>query len=200
MLSFLPWAVMAFGSVTSGALVDRILQAGVPTKLVRQVVQSISFLIPMLALVLLGSKGAEVSTTTAVICFVVTLGVRLRHWDFVYSRITLVTNQSVIGSKLCSNPFRGSDVPVAILNNHHVLRVGEFSWPSWIHSEHVGHCSTSCRQSFWFVQHCRFICRHSGRVCCRVCCASHRIICASILPHRWPVFGRYHLLQLTGVH
>jgi len=38
-------------------------------------VQSVSFLVPMLALILLGSKGTDVSPATAVTCFVVTLGV-----------------------------------------------------------------------------------------------------------------------------
>eukprot|EP00873_Tetraselmis_striata_P029954 jgi/Tetstr1/450218/TSEL_037256.t1 len=75
LLSFLPWAVMALGSLCSGALVDAALQAGYPLRTVRRTVQTVAFAGPVAALLLLANQGTTASPTLAVLCFVATLGI-----------------------------------------------------------------------------------------------------------------------------
>lgn len=76
MLSFMPWAVMAIGSAGSGVIVDAALARGCDLTAVRRVVQTAAFMGPVVALLLLASKGAAASPTLAVLCLVSTLGVR----------------------------------------------------------------------------------------------------------------------------
>ncbi|EIE19438.1 MFS general substrate transporter [Coccomyxa subellipsoidea C-169] len=71
-LSFLPWTVMALGSMSAGLLADGLVRRGMSVTNVRKAVQTVAFLIPAAALIVLANPG--ISTTTAVACLTIALG------------------------------------------------------------------------------------------------------------------------------
>ncbi|KAG1674590.1 hypothetical protein FOA52_001839 [Chlamydomonas sp. UWO 241] len=72
LLSFLPWLVMAAGSSASGLLADSLIAKGTDVTTVRKALQSIAFLVPAVALLVLGSPG--ISPAQAVAAMTVALG------------------------------------------------------------------------------------------------------------------------------
>ncbi|KAK9915240.1 hypothetical protein WJX75_006550 [Coccomyxa subellipsoidea] len=71
-LSFLPWTVMALGSMSAGLLADGLVRRGMSVTNVRKALQTVAFVIPAAALVVLANPG--ISTTTAVACLTIALG------------------------------------------------------------------------------------------------------------------------------
>ncbi|KXZ57010.1 hypothetical protein GPECTOR_1g912 [Gonium pectorale] len=70
--AFLPWLVMAVGSSASGLLADHLVGSGVPVTAVRKRLQTVAFLVPAAALLLLAQPG--ISPAMAVGCMTVALG------------------------------------------------------------------------------------------------------------------------------
>jgi ACS family sodium-dependent inorganic phosphate cotransporter/ACS family sodium-dependent inorganic phosphate cotransporter-like MFS transporter 9 len=56
-MAFLPWLVMAVGSSLSGVLADTLVSRGVPVTTVRKSLQTVAFLVPAVALLLLSQPG-----------------------------------------------------------------------------------------------------------------------------------------------
>ncbi|KAL6765902.1 major facilitator superfamily domain-containing protein [Haematococcus lacustris] len=71
-MAFLPWLVMAVGSSLSGLLADSLVAGGVPLVRVRKGVQTVAFLVPAAALLLLAQPG--LSPQVAVGLLTVALG------------------------------------------------------------------------------------------------------------------------------
>lgn len=63
---------MAVGSTTAGLLADWLVKRGMSVTSVRKAVQTVSFLIPAAALLVLANPG--ISTSTAVACLTIALG------------------------------------------------------------------------------------------------------------------------------
>ncbi len=57
LLAFLPWLVMAMGSSLSGLLADALVARGVKVVTVRKALQSVAFLVPAVALLLLAQPN-----------------------------------------------------------------------------------------------------------------------------------------------
>ncbi|KAK9831670.1 hypothetical protein WJX74_005307 [Apatococcus lobatus] len=72
-LSFLPWIVLAVGSTLAGMLADRLVSGGWSRTRVRKVFQSIAFLTPAAALLILANPS--ISPRAAVTCLTFALGV-----------------------------------------------------------------------------------------------------------------------------
>lgn len=70
--AFLPWLVMAAGSSLSGILADSLVARGWDVTTVRKVLQTVAFLVPAAALLVLIQPG--LSTAQAVACMTVALG------------------------------------------------------------------------------------------------------------------------------
>ncbi|KAG2442479.1 hypothetical protein HXX76_002565 [Chlamydomonas incerta] len=70
--AFLPWLVMAVGSSASGLLADSLVARGVPVTTVRKSLQTVAFLVPAAALMVLCQPG--ISAATAVSAMTVALG------------------------------------------------------------------------------------------------------------------------------
>lgn len=71
-LSFLPWLVMATGSSLAGLLADSLVSSGVDVTSVRKRMQTVAFLVPAVALLVLAQPG--LSPTQAVAAMTVALG------------------------------------------------------------------------------------------------------------------------------
>lgn len=71
-VSFLPWLVMAAGSSFAGVLADGLVSKGVPVTTVRKALQTVAFLVPAVALLLLANPAME--PNAAVACMTVALG------------------------------------------------------------------------------------------------------------------------------
>jgi MFS family permease len=71
-LTFLPWAVMAVCSPSSGFLADHLISRGTPVAVVRRSMQAVAFVVPALMLLLLSS--VVVSPQVAAACMAVALG------------------------------------------------------------------------------------------------------------------------------
>jgi ACS family sodium-dependent inorganic phosphate cotransporter/ACS family sodium-dependent inorganic phosphate cotransporter-like MFS transporter 9 len=72
LLAFLPWLAMAVGSSASGVLADGLVAHGVPVTRVRKALQTVAFLVPAAALLLLARPG--VTPGGAVACMTLALG------------------------------------------------------------------------------------------------------------------------------
>mmetsp|Transcript_17093 Transcript_17093/g.29254 ORF Transcript_17093/g.29254 Transcript_17093/m.29254 type:complete len:305 (-) Transcript_17093:149-1063(-) len=72
LMAFLPWMVMAVGSSLSGLLADTLVSRGVNVTTVRKSVQTVAFLVPAVALMLLSQPG--LSPQVAVGLMTVALG------------------------------------------------------------------------------------------------------------------------------
>lgn len=72
-LSLVPWLVMAVGSSAAGFLADSLIAAGHSVTLVRKVVQSVSMLVPAVALLFLANPS--ISPAAAVTAMTVALGI-----------------------------------------------------------------------------------------------------------------------------
>ncbi|PNH05045.1 putative anion transporter 4, chloroplastic [Tetrabaena socialis] len=70
--AFLPWLVMAAGSSASGFLADTLVARGVPVVTVRKALQSVAFLVPAVALLVLAQPG--ITPAVAVGAMTVALG------------------------------------------------------------------------------------------------------------------------------
>lgn len=64
--------VMAVGSMSAGLLADTMVRRGMSVTRVRKAVQTVAFIIPAAALLVLANPG--ISTTTAVACLTIALG------------------------------------------------------------------------------------------------------------------------------
>eukprot|EP00884_Botryococcus_braunii_P012813 jgi/Botrbrau1/21532/Bobra.174_2s0035.1 len=73
MFAFLPWTVMAVGSSLAGVLVDWLLARGADRTRVRKAVQTVAFLLPAAALVLLSS--VTLTPALALFCMTAALGI-----------------------------------------------------------------------------------------------------------------------------
>jgi hypothetical protein len=73
LLSLLPWLVMAIGSSASGLLADGLVARGANVTSVRKGMQSVAFLGPVAALLVLASPG--VTPPVAVLCMTAALGI-----------------------------------------------------------------------------------------------------------------------------
>lgn len=71
-VSFLPWLVMAAGSSFAGVLADGLVNKGVPVTTVRKALQTVAFLVPAVALLLLANPAIQPSA--AVACMTIALG------------------------------------------------------------------------------------------------------------------------------
>ena len=74
LLSFVPWLAMAVGSSAAGLLADGLVARGVPVLSVRRGMQSVAFLGPVLALLVLGNPSS-LSPPLAVACLTAALGI-----------------------------------------------------------------------------------------------------------------------------
>jgi nitrate/nitrite transporter NarK len=72
LVSFLPWLVMAAGSSFAGVLADGLVSKGVPVTTVRKALQTVAFLVPAVALLLLANPAIQPGA--AVACMTVALG------------------------------------------------------------------------------------------------------------------------------
>ncbi|GMH39532.1 hypothetical protein BSKO_07430 [Bryopsis sp. KO-2023] len=72
--SFVPWLTMALGSLASGLMADSAVSNGVPVLLVRRVAQSIAFICPAIACLLLSNPS--ISPGLALFCFTLALGAK----------------------------------------------------------------------------------------------------------------------------
>ncbi|GIL51685.1 hypothetical protein Vafri_7616 [Volvox africanus] len=70
--AFLPWLVMAVGSSAAGLLADNLVSRGVAVSTVRKGMQTVAFLVPAVALLVLSQPG--ISPAVAVGCMTVALG------------------------------------------------------------------------------------------------------------------------------
>ncbi|EFJ48511.1 hypothetical protein VOLCADRAFT_60348, partial [Volvox carteri f. nagariensis] len=70
--AFLPWLVMALGSSAAGLLADTLVARGVAVSRVRKTLQTVAFLVPAVALLVLAQPG--LSPAAAVGCMTVALG------------------------------------------------------------------------------------------------------------------------------
>ena len=73
LLSLFPWVVMAVGSSAAGLLADHLVSSGVSVTRVRKGVQTVAFLGPVAALVMLGNPA--ISPPAAVACLAAALGI-----------------------------------------------------------------------------------------------------------------------------
>jgi len=71
-MAFLPWLVMAVGSSLSGVLADALVARGIHVTQVRKAVQTVAFLVPAVALLVLSQPG--LSPQQAVVLMTVALG------------------------------------------------------------------------------------------------------------------------------
>ncbi|KAK9845874.1 hypothetical protein WJX81_004733 [Elliptochloris bilobata] len=71
-LAFLPWTVMAVGSSAAGLLADWLVRRGVPVTDVRKRIQTVAFLGPAAALLVLANR--TISPALAVTCLTMALG------------------------------------------------------------------------------------------------------------------------------
>lgn len=70
--AFLPWLVMAVGSSLAGVLADGLVARGHDVTTVRKGIQTVAFLVPAVALLVLSQPG--ISPGAAVACMTVALG------------------------------------------------------------------------------------------------------------------------------
>lgn len=73
LMSFVPWVVMAIGSSAAGLLADGLVARGVPVLRVRKRIQTVAFLGPVVALMVLSSPG--ISPPLALLCMTAALGI-----------------------------------------------------------------------------------------------------------------------------
>ncbi|KAF5829807.1 major facilitator superfamily domain-containing protein [Dunaliella salina] len=71
-MAFLPWLVMAVGSSLSGVLADALVARGIHVTQVRKAVQTVAFLVPAVALMVLSQPG--LSPKQAVVLMTIALG------------------------------------------------------------------------------------------------------------------------------
>ena len=96
-LSLLPWAVMAVGSSVSGWVADGLIMKGVSVTQVRKILQTVSFLGPAGALLVL--QSARSSVTVSIACFVAALGLQS------LGQAAFVANMSDIAPKHAGSLF-----------------------------------------------------------------------------------------------
>jgi len=131
-LSFLPWLVMATGSSAAGLLADSLVSRGVDVTSVRKALQTVAFLVPAVALLVLAQPG--LSPAQAVAAMTVALGT------------TSLGQVSEAGALHPVRSCRGATMLTYPSLTH---------LPGGVCCEYVGHCPKACWQDVRAVQHIR---------------------------------------------
>ncbi|CAL8468433.1 g7973 [Coccomyxa elongata] len=125
-LSFLPWTVMAIGSMSAGLLADTLVRRGMSVTRVRKAVQTVAFVIPAAALLVLANPG--ISTTTAVACLTIALGTTsLGQAGFVANMADIAPGNAGQMFGLCNTFGSLSGIVGVSIVGYVVQRTGSFS-------------------------------------------------------------------------
>lgn len=126
-MSFLPWLVMAIGSSASGFLADHLIsKRGIHVTTVRKGVQTVSFLIPAVALLVLANPG--ISPTVAVAAMTTALGVTsLGQAGFVANMSDIAPRYAGQMFGLCNTFGSLSGILGVVSVGHIVEKTGSFA-------------------------------------------------------------------------